>query len=743
VTLSPHPEFLRDVTDEQRDAITAPSGPLLVLAGAGSGKTRVITRRVAWLLAGGTPADGVAAITFTNKAAGEMRTRIRELVGTEPPYVCTFHGLGARLLREYGPRIGIDRRFSILDQTDRGLIVKGILKDLDLDASRFRPAAVVQWISRRKNEGQDPDTASEIDSFLDETLLSVWKRYEAALRDGRQLDFDDLLIRTLELLERDEEIRRRLGERFEHVLIDEYQDTNRIQYRLARLLAEPQQNLCATGDPDQSIYRWRGADLRNILDFERDYPGAKVVKLERNYRSTKRILEAASSVIRNNRLRKEKELWTENPQGNPLRLVTTIDEDEEALEIVRRILDLRERGRRLTDVAIFYRTNALSRVLERGFRAYGIPYQIVGAVQFFERREVKDLLAYLRLLQNPWDAVSLERAGGAPSRGVGPRSWKAIRQRAASEGVSPLDVVLDPALRPKLASKPRKGLESFAGIVRALQAMPASPVAPILDEVLRLTDFHDHLLDLGSPQDSDRAENVEELVQSARDYDDRHPDGSLDGYLEEVALVADVDRWEDEADRVTLMTLHTAKGLEFPVVFIVGMEEGILPHQRSQEGPEDLEEERRLFFVGITRAQEELFLAHTPYRGRYAQIGSLLPSRFLQEIPRELFASGDGAASAWDAGASRVREAAERALLEAVEDDVPAPRLSPTDTKLRAGDLVRHATFGVGRVLAVSGRGASLRATVRFDGERSERELMLEYARLERHEPGAAPGGDP
>ncbi|HKD99843.1 MAG TPA: UvrD-helicase domain-containing protein [Planctomycetota bacterium] len=709
------PSLLDDLNPEQREAVVHDGGPLLILAGAGSGKTRVITRRVAHLiLERRVDPQSILAITFTNKAAREMKERVARYVPRSDLWVSTFHSAAARILRRDAPSVGYPRDFTIYDTYDRGQCLRTVIRELGLDDGRWRPAAVGAWISARKNRGLAPGEAEAEGLPLDETLATIEKAYAERMARSAALDFDDLLVLCLKVFA---ETGDRWAGRFEHVLVDEYQDTNAIQYRMTSFLARASRNLGVCGDPDQSIYGWRGADLRNILEFERDFAPATVVKLETSYRSSSRIVAAAQSLIEHNSARKAKVLRTDNPPGERLVEMESRDELDEARAIAGRIRDLVAReGHRYSDVAIFYRANFLQRALERALREGPVPYRVAAGLEFFERREIKDLLAYLRALANPLDDVSFERIVNVPTRGIGDATLDRLRQAARDRGV-PLRAALASAeVRGAFVPRVRNALDDFDALLGRLAPAIDGAAEAALETVIDATRYDDYCGDLGDSGDQDRLENVRELVASAAEYD-RREGGGVRGFLGEVALVSDVDRIGGDGDQVTLMTLHSAKGLEFSVVFIAGLEEGLLPHRRSVEeraGAEGLEEERRLFYVGLTRARARVFLSYARSRTQYGADERTLRSRFLDEIPSELVEGGRDvhfdSPTLWDAEEPALPGGA----------SLPAP-----------GEYVRHETFGVGRVLECAGRGGNARAVVEFERV-GRKQLLLQYARLEK-----------
>ena len=706
--------ILADLNDAQREAVTYTGGPLLVVAGAGTGKTRVITRRIAWRIQQGLRPSQVLAITFTNKAAGEMRTRVEDLIGPSRIWISTFHAMGARLLRMEAEAAGLDRNFTIFDAADQLTVVRDVLRELGLTGRDHKPRDYLSVISNLKSAGELPPPPDET---VDDPELRAYREYDRVLRESQGLDFDDLLLRPVLLLEQDADVRARFVGRFATLLIDEYQDTNRLQYRMARIVAAGHGDICATGDPDQSIYRWRGADIRNILEFERDFPNTRVVKLEENYRSSNRILRAATAVISNNRSRIERDLRSSLGDGEPIAVIRALSEDDEARRVVQWIEQALRDGYRLSDVALFYRTNSCSRTLERALRFADLPYVIIGAVAFYERREVKDLLAYLRVLANPYNSVDLARVINVPTRGIGLKTVARLKEAAAADGVPLRDLVLRDDPVPGLRANSRAAVHRFADLLRGLLAVRPTPVLPVLDEVLRVTDYTGFLVDLGEDNVDDRLENVEELRQAVYEFDQREG-GTLEEFLNETALLRSREDQEDPAtERVTMMTLHSAKGLEFPAVFITSIEEGMLPHSRSSDTEDGVEEERRLMYVGITRARQRLALSYAASRsGMGERFGPSIPSRFLAELPpEEVEREGDSEEEAdYDTG---------------FEPDTFYEPEYGDEPPFGVGDEVIHDTFGVGRVLRLSGFGPAAKITVRFE-RFGEKRLILEYARL-------------
>jgi DNA helicase-2/ATP-dependent DNA helicase PcrA len=712
---------MTDLNEAQNEAVTHGDGALLVIAGAGSGKTRVLTRRIAWLIAerGVAPWE-ILAFTFTNKAAREMRGRIEQLVGAaagKELWVGTFHATCARLLRREARAAGLPPAFTIFDREDQLALLKQAIREAEVNADDVKPGLFLGRISDAKNAFVDPEATSRPRSPTSTGGSGAYEMYEKGLERAGAVDFDDLIVRAARLLETDDEVRGRYAGRFRHVLVDEYQDTNHAQFRLVSAFASVHGNVTAVGDDDQSIYGWRGADLSNVLDFERRFPGAAVVRLEQNYRSSGNILAAASAVIARNRARKGKTLWTTRDAGMRLRLLLAGDEQAEGERLAREALKQREKGRALRDVAVLFRTNAQSRALELAFRRAGVAYDLVGGVSFFDRKEVKDVLAYLRVALNPRDSVSFLRIMNVPKRGLGDK----VRERledAVREGRTAgdaLGALLEAGLLSGAATLKARALLDLLDEIRTRQLEPADR---LIEETLRRTEYLESL-DEAYPQDApERRENVGELVVAAavrRGGPRRRGEGSLAGFLNEAALVADVDRWAASDDRVVLLTMHNAKGLEFPVVIVAGMEEGLLPHGSSLEEDHQLEEERRLFYVALTRAEEEVILSAASFRRRWDRPGAAELSRFVREIPSELLsvespliqrpsiASGAG----WSRSSNTGRTAASPSFPGAANVNDPA-----------VNKRVYHEKFGRGRVLSAEGRGADKRYSIEFqDGE--------------------------
>jgi len=737
-------DLFADLTPAQREAATHFEGPLLILAGAGSGKTRVITRRVAYLLQQGVRPYNILAITFTNKAANEMRQRVEALVPNSRVWVSTFHSLGARLVRQYAERFGLERNFTIYDQQDRNRLVKASLEVANIDNIRFTPERIQATISKAKNQLLGPERYAERASdFFSQTVARVYPVYEKKLRDANALDFDDLLLWPALALKNDAELRAELDARFRFVLIDEYQDTNMAQYAIARGLSVDNPNLCVVGDPDQSIYKWRGSDIRNILDFERDFPTARVITLDRNYRSTKSILAAASHLITHNRQRKPKALLTDNPQGQPVTSLTFdsgLDEAEGVAIRIRKAVE--SQGRRYRDFAVFLRINALSRALESALVKHRVPFQMVKGLAFFERKENRDVLAYLRLILNPRDDLSFLRAVNEPARGVGKVSLEHLRAYAEPRGISLLEASGAVEHIVAIKGKAAASLKYFRRLMQELSTLHEGPPDAVIRQVIDRSGYRQVLASSTDPDDQERLANIEELITAAKQFAVEDSSRTLSDFLENITLASDVDGWDEQQDCVSIMTLHSAKGLEFPVVYMLAVEQGLLPHERSMSNDEDVEEERRLAFVGMTRAKEELYLTHARLREFRGQTLYAVPSMFLDELPEEgtesidlaLSAGGSSSAiDAWRTGSS----AAERGWIEAgiaprgkgAAQNIAQPASGIPTQNYSEGMTVRHDNYGTGRVTGVSGYGANRKVKVRFSGA-GERTFLVEKAKL-------------
>ncbi|MDZ7270011.1 MAG: UvrD-helicase domain-containing protein [candidate division KSB1 bacterium] len=729
-------ELLAALSEAQRAAVVDIDGPVLILAGAGSGKTRVLTYRIAYMIASGkVEPQQILAVTFTNKAAGEMRQRVDQLVPgvARQIVVSTFHSAFARILRREGGRIGLSANFSIYDEEDQKRLVKECIEELGLPQARYNPAVVAALISRAKSAVLLPDDyAQAAESEFDFGVAQVYKRYQQRLREANAADFDDLLLLPIMLFRSHPPLLHAYQERLRYILVDEYQDTNRAQYELLKLLSSRYRNLCVVGDDDQSIYRWRGADLRNILEFEKDFPDCKVYWLEQNYRSTKCILAAASSVIAHNRARKPKVLWTDGAVGEKVTVVEAPTDADEAYAVITRIEREFQHGtRNFRDFAVLYRTNAQSRVLEEALRRSGIPYVIVGGVRFYERKEIKDLLAYLRVICNPADTMNLLRIINTPPRGIGEATIARLQAFSTRVGVPLFEALrrarevegLSPTMQERVTHVHRL-IQKHVDLRSQVSA--AELASALVDELGILRIYKEE----GTEEALNRADNVRELLDGIADYCRQNPGATLDDYLQEVSLLTDIDTWNDRSNAVSLMTVHAAKGLEFPVVFITGLEEGLFPLSRSFDSTEDLEEERRLFYVGSTRAKEKLYLTWASTRLRQGQTYSCLPSRFLEEIDHEQVdyevAGRVGRRASYQAPARR-GEGERRSVirrLRAYEEESQLP------AQLEIGCRVRHPKFGPGTVLAVSRASVGTTLTIDFD-RYGRKKIVLEFAQLQ------------
>jgi len=720
-------DILAELNPAQKAAVEAINGPVLILAGPGSGKTRVITHRVAYLIrVVGVNPRRIMAVTFTNKAAREMEERLNQLVSASVKDLTlgTFHAICARILRLDGQAIGVDKKFVIYDDDDQIALIKRSLQDLALDPKQFAPRALQSVISSAKSQMLGPaDLPGK--SYFEEVTRRVYERYQELLAASSALDFDDLLMRTVLLFRKQKDILAKYQARYLHIQVDEFQDTNLVQYELIKLLAGKYRNICVVGDPDQSIYSWRSADIRNILNFEKDFPDARVVLLEQNYRSTQLILDAATCVISANRQRKPKDLWTKNEKGLPPLLIETYSEDEEARFVVNEIDNLVRAGEvRSGDCAVMFRTNAQSRVLEEAFIRYGMPYKLVAGTRFYERREVKDVIAYLRLIQNPNDTVSLMRVINVPQRGIGERSLDELTRWSREQGVSEYQALrlladsADSGAEMPLSARTVKALAGFAVMLeRLIERSREVDIMVLFDLVVEGSGYKQYIT--GLIDGEERWENVQELRGVAQDYKDLKPGEGLTALLEGVALVSDVDSLPEKQETVTLITLHQAKGLEFPVVFIVGMEEGIIPHYKSIDDPAQLEEERRLCYVGITRAKRKVYLVRAFRRHLMGSSAVNKPSRFLLDIPEHLLARG-GVREKEDEWSSASIDATEKAIKS--NEDLPV---------FKAGEHVRHDQFGEGVVVNYHKVKNDAEVVVAFDGVGVKR-FLLSFAKIDK-----------
>lgn len=725
------------LNDRQCEAVKHTEGPLLITAGAGSGKTKVLTCRIAHLLELGVAPYRILAITFTNKAAKEMKERVTNLVGAQADsiWLSTFHSFCAKLLRfEVDGFHGYTRNFTIYDSSDQLVLVKDCLKKLNLDDKQFMPRSVLGTISSAKNVLMDAKAfAAQASDFYEQKVAGVYALYQEKLRENNAVDFDDLLFLAVRLLQEKEDVREKYQSRFQYILVDEYQDTNHAQYALTKILAARWRNICVVGDADQSIYAWRGADIRNIIDFTRDYPDAASIKLEQNYRSTKTILHAANAVIDNNESRPKKTLWTENPAGNKIIHYQAQTEHDEADYIAGVIYNRHEISHEpYGDMAILFRTNAQSRVLEEKLMRYAIPYTMVGGTKFYDRKEIKDVLAYLRLLYNPEDSLSLTRIINVPKRNIGATTMEHVAAYAEEQGISLFEALSSTDEIP-VTKRARTSLENFAAMIfDLLNDIEGKDVLSLIETVIKQTGYGD-MLDKEAehdPQGESRKENVGEFLSVAKDYMDSNPDGNLQDFLENVALVSDVDDFESSDSKVTLMTLHAAKGLEFPVVFLTGLDEGLFPHSRTLMDPAQVEEERRLAYVGITRAERQLYVTNAITRTMYGRISAYMPSRFLAEIPPQLMEDYHRKSAMPQSRTTAVPGKQRVSILtKPVASSLPKKH-AVIDTFAK-GDKVRHKIWGIGTVLDVIGEGTNMQMKIQFP-TKGVRQVVVKYAPLEK-----------
>ncbi|HEX3600029.1 MAG TPA: UvrD-helicase domain-containing protein [Lacipirellulaceae bacterium] len=770
--------LLESLTEPQRDAVTHREGALLVLAGPGSGKTRVITHRIAHLIESGVPSSEILALTFTNKAADEMQRRVAELSPGSQVWLSTFHRFGAMLLRRYAEYVGLQQNFTIYDTSDARQTIKRVIEAREINTLNYSADRLHEAISAAKNKLITADKYEpRIGSMLSRVVAEVYPAYQARLLASSAVDFDDLLLHVAQLLYEHAEVRAELDERYRYVMVDEYQDTNRAQYVVLRALSTDHPNLAVTGDPDQSIYGWRGADLNNILEFEHDYPNVKIVRLERNYRSTKRILHVADELIGHNLRRKKKELWTENGEGAAVRLVAYLDQDKEAADIAEQIRAAVAEGKRKpSDFAVFYRVNALSRSLERALRAAGVPYQMIRGQEFYARKEIKDVLGYCQLINNPRDDMAFERTINTPVRGIGRKTIERLTEHAYRHGIPLLEAARAAWEIEGFSKGTAAKVAAYVEIIDRITAVVHGDVEEVIGTVLEASGYRATLAESDDEQDQNRLANIEELLTDARQFDEQNPGGGkLEEYLERSWLVNETDNFDTQTDKATLMTLHAAKGLEFPVVFIVAVEDGVLPHERVGQHPDELEEERRLAFVGITRAKEELQLSYAVTRDFRGVRRRTIPSSFLMEMPRgemEMLGSAEafdavsfdpwdvpdddegddswdwqledaaaskagdqnnqsevGSSPAINIAAASIKTAAtlsrEMSAGEEARTAEELPRVSPD--LFRQGMTVTHPEYGPGKVVALSGSGKNRRATIQF-ATVGEKKIILAHS---------------
>ena len=785
MAVDPQQELLKGLNDAQRLAVAHTEGPLLILAGPGSGKTRVITHRIAHMIAQGIPSWQIAALTFTNKAADEMRNRLKKLAPDNLTWSGTFHRFCSRLLRQYATLVGLQENFTIYDMGDSKKVLKQAIENAEIDVKHFSPDKLANEISNVKNQAVSVERfIPRPGNVLDKIISKVYPEYQKLLQMANGVDFDDLLLHCVDLLRDNPELREGLDLKYNYMMVDEYQDTNRAQYQLIRLLNHSVQNLAVTGDPDQSIYGWRGANISNILDFEKDYPNVTVVRLEENYRSTKSILRVAGQLIENNVRRKKKSLVTSNEEGRAVRLVAYPSPQDEAADVADSIaLAIQKGDRKAKDFAILYRTNWLSRNFEHMLRQCGVPYQVLNGHEFYQRKEIKDIIAYLHLLNNPDDSVAFERVVNVPSRKIGKVTLTRLQRYARENSISMMAAARDCEKIETIKNAVGKRILNFVTLIDGLSKQVAGEVEPVIRGVIEETGYRDWLTEDGSEEAYERAGNVDELVVASQEFDNEHPeDGGLGRYLEQAALVSDTDVWESDANFVTMMTMHAAKGLEFPCVYIVGLEDGILPHERSKEKDDEVEEERRLLFVGITRAEKELQFSRCLNRFRRGSYWPAVPSRFLMELPRdEMEISGpqhqqagmtaedlqtaidamdisnesgyqdlpeidinasdavqQNFAALIDAGEEKPKQKKKSAKpsmanlmtgaeLEKQHQTLVADRLSPEACSV--GLEVEHVEYGVGQVIAMTGTGRKVTATINFPKVGNKR-ICLAYSNL-------------
>lgn len=729
-------KLLNGLNPQQQNAVKATDGPLLIMAGAGSGKTRVLTHRIAYLMVEkGVNPYNILAITFTNKAAREMRERIQNMMGgaADQIWISTFHSMCVRILRRDIDRIGFNRNFTILDSTDQQSVIKNILKEKNLDPKKFDPRAILGSISSAKNELITPEEyAKTAGDYFQQVISDVYTDYQKRLRKNHALDFDDLIMLTIQLFNRVPEVLEYYQRKFQYIHVDEYQDTNRAQYMLVKLLANRFRNLCVVGDSDQSIYRWRGADIANILSFEKDYSNAKVILLEQNYRSTQRILNAANGVIAKNMNRKAKNLWTENPEGSKINYFRADSEQGEGQFVVSKIKEIKNaENRNLSDFAILYRTNAQSRVMEEMLLKSNIEYSIVGGIKFYDRKEIKDILAYLRLIANPDDDISLQRVINVPKRGIGSGSIDKIANFAAMHDMTMFEALESIELI-GLSPKITKSASEFRDLVKNYTQMQEYlSVTELVEEILDKSGYREMLKAEKSIEAQSRLENLDEFLSVTKNFEDGSEDKSLVAFLTDLALVADIDKLDDDgekADAVVLMTLHSAKGLEFPIVFLMGMEEGVFPHSRSLMEEAEMEEERRLAYVGITRAEKELYITNAQMRTLFGRTNMNPPSRFIKEIPENLIegvepaSSGRGNSPFGSSSHSRMqnrRKAVVRPSIESTGGD---------DVSWAVGDKAVHGKWGTGTVVSVKGSGEGTELDIAFPKPVGIKRLLAKFA---------------
>lgn len=731
---------LNTLNNEQREAVTTTEGPLLILAGAGSGKTRVLTFRIAHLIENGVFPGSILAITFTNKAAAEMKERVMELVGSEARnmWISTFHSACVRILRQDIDKLGYNKNFVIYDTSEQEKVIAECLKELNIDSKMFPPKDVLHKIGSQKDILVDEDTfyKRNANDFKNRKIAEIYSLYQKKLKQNNALDFDDIIMKTVILLQRNEDVLSYYQRKFRYIMIDEYQDTNRAQYELANLLAKTHRNLCVVGDDDQSIYSWRGADIRNILGFEEDYPEVKTIKLEQNYRCTKKILEAANTVIANNEKRKSKRLWTENSTGDNIKFYRGDSDRDEANFILKNVRQIVEDGGSYREIAVLYRTNAMSRILEEAFVTSHIPYRVIGGLKFYDRKEVKDVLGYLKVINNPLDSISLERIVNTPKRGIGDTSIDRVKEYGVSRDMGLYNAMLEVERVEGLTKRAANSIEKFISLMNYfILSKEKIKVSELINEILERTEYIKLLREENTPESKARIENLQEFYSAAVEFEETSEDRSLSAFLEKVALVSDQDQL-NESGGVTFMTLHTAKGLEFPVVFIAGVEEGIFPHFSAMEDNEELEEERRLCYVGITRAKKNLFMTCARQRMMFGRTMFNAVSSFIEEIPEELIENLSQKNETFNRAYGYDRPSSYGNSSGYLRAPV-APKMQPrpgaasvSTGEVKAGIKIRHKVFGKGIVIAVKDAGGDKQITVHFDNA-GLKNLLLGSAPIE------------
>lgn len=726
-------DLIEGLNERQKEAVLHTEGPLLILAGAGSGKTRVLTHRIAYLIEEkGIFPGNILAITFTNKAANEMKERVDYLLdgNIDDIWMGTFHSVCVRILRRNIDKIGYDRSFSIYDRDDQITVVKECIKDLNLSKDMYKERSVLSVISSLKDKMTDPDTYinQNYSDYYSRNVGEIYALYEKKLKANNALDFDDLIIKTVELLKSNPDVLDYYQRKFKYIFVDEFQDTNKIQYKLVELISERYKNICVVGDPDQSIYGWRGADISNILDFEKDFPNTKIIKLEQNYRSTKNILNVANHMIKNNLSRKEKKLWTANEEGNQVVVESLLDSDEEAFFVANKVEELVNEGYKPSDFAILYRTNAQSRTFEEIFMRKSIPYKIVGGLRFYDRKEIKDIIAYLKLIQNPVDDISLKRIINVPKRGIGNATLEKVEEYANQTGESIYSVLLNIDSIPKLSTRAKNNLKSFMDMVNKFMAMKEiKGLKELIEEVVYGIGYIKELEEEASIESQTRLDNIKEFISVAIDFEVKNPEGTLEDFLATVSLLSDVDKTEDVANSVTLLTVHAAKGLEFPVVFMVGMEEGLFPISRALDDETELEEERRLCYVAITRAEKLLFITSAKLRTIYGNTNYTLPSRFIDEIPEGYTISS--------IEKKKVKQRNYKEQLVKVNDYTKKSSKSKTrpsvgNMDVDVGMKVSHKKWGIGTIVQIKERDKDKEIVIAFDKVGLKR-LLLSIAPIE------------